>query len=222
MRSTGIMAQSRVAGANGSDQLSPVLLVHGLGGTASGWLAMTVALRAHGLTVAAISYQSFGTSVEQLAAGLADAVDRLLDQTGADRVHLVGHSLGGVVIAQAFADGLLTEKVDSVITMATPFGGSPWATLLPISATVRAMRQGSPLLRRLARVPSSHGVRWLAITASHDRVVPGPRSLPIHAEVETVAVEGVGHVGLRLNPQVIDQVVRAIVAGRAADERAVA
>ena len=222
MRSTEIMAPSRVSAANGSDRLSPVLLVHGLGGTASGWLAMTVALRAHGLTVAAISYQSFGTSVEQLAAGVADAVDRLLDQTGADRVHLVGHSLGGVVIAQAFADGLLTEKVDSVITMATPFGGSPWATLLPISATVRAMRQGSPLLRRLARVPSSHGVRWLAITASHDRVVPGPRSRPIHAEVDTVAVEGVGHVGLRLNPRVIDQVVRAIVVGRAADERAVA
>ena len=222
MRSTEIMAPPRVAAANGSDRLSPVLLVHGLGGTASGWLAMTVALRAHGLTVAAISYQSFGTSVEQLAAGVADAVDRLLDQTGADRVHLVGHSLGGVVIAQAFADGLLTEKVDSVITMATPFGGSPWATLLPISATVRAMRQGSPLLRRLARVPSSHGVRWLAITASHDRVVPGPRSRPIHAEVDTMAVEGVGHVGLRLNPRVIDQVVRAIVVGRAADERAVA
>jgi hypothetical protein len=38
-----------------------------LRGTASGWLAMTAALRAHGLTVVAISYQSFGTSVEQLA-----------------------------------------------------------------------------------------------------------------------------------------------------------
>ena len=222
MPSIGTMTRSRVATAHGSGQLAPVLLVHGLGGTTSGWLAMTAALRAHGLTVAAISYQPFGTSVENLAAGLADAVDTLLEQTGAHRVHLVGHSLGGVVIAQAFADGLLTGKVDSVVTIATPFGGSPWATLLPISATVRALRQGSPQLRRLARVPRSHGVRWLAITASHDRIVPGPRSLPINAEVDTVAVDGVGHMGLRLYPQVIDQVLRAIVAGGPPDERAIA
>jgi triacylglycerol lipase len=225
MRSMKIHAPSRVSAVpgrwTGTPAPPPVLLVHGLGATTSGWLAMITALRAHGLVVDAVSYQPFGTSVEQLAERLADAVESLLNRTGADKVHLVGHSLGGVVIAQALVDGHLTGRVDVVVTLASPFGGSPWASLLPLGATVRALRQGSPQLRRLAHAPLPEGVRWLAITAGLDKVVPGPRSRPSHADVETVAVDGVGHVGLRLNPEVISQVVRALAAGPA-DERAIA
>jgi triacylglycerol lipase len=198
----------------------PVLLVHGLGGTTSGWFAMIAALRARGVTVDAVSYSCFGTSVEHLAERVADAAAVLLNQTGAEKVHLVGHSLGGVVIAQALADGLLTGHVDIVVTIASPFGGSPWANLMPIGATVRALRRGSPQLQRLAQVPWSDGVRWLAIKASLDWVVPGSRSHPTGDEVEIVAVDGVGHVGLRLNRHVIDQVVATIAERRTTDRAA--
>ncbi len=199
----------------------PVLLVHGLGGTTSGLFALTQALRAIGLTVAAISYRSFGTSLEQLGEELAHAVRRLQLETGAARVHLVGHSLGGVVIAQAFADGLLTGRVESVVTVAAPFGGSPWAYVLPVGGVVRALRRGSPQLRRLATLNAPQDVRWLAVTAGVDRIVPGRRSLPTHAEVDTVEVDGAGHTRLLQNAQVISQVVNAIVAGPQ-PERAVA
>ncbi len=191
----------------------PVLLVHGLGGTTSDWIAVARELRATGLNVAAISYRSFGTSLEQLAEELADAVMSLQSETGADKVHLVGHSLGGVVIAQALADGLLTGRVDCVVTLASPFGGSPWASLLPVGAVVRALRQGSPQLGRLARAHAPGDIRWLAITAGVDMIVPRGRSHPAHREVETVEVHGAGHMGLLQNPQAIRQVVRAICAG---------
>jgi pimeloyl-ACP methyl ester carboxylesterase len=206
----------RTAGAQ-----PPVLLVHGLAGSAAGWLAMVARLRAHGVTVATFSFPLFGTSVEQLAHGVTDAVGGLLQLTGAERVHLVGFSLGGVVIAQALADGLLTDNVGMVVTIAAPFGGSPWANLLPLGATVRALRLGSPLLRRLAAAPWADGVRWVVITASLDRVVPGQRGRPICDGAEVVTVAGVGHLGLRLNPCVIDHVVRA-VARRDVPERTVA
>ena len=85
----------------------PVLLVHGFGGTKSSWSFLARTLRARGLRVEALTYTPFGTSVEQLADRLAVEVERMLSQTGADKVHLIGHSLGGVVIAQAFADGRL-------------------------------------------------------------------------------------------------------------------
>ena len=190
----------------------PVLLVHGFGATKSCWFALARALRARGVTVEAINYTPFGTSVEQLADRVAVRVERLLSETGADKVHLVGHSLGGVVIAQAFADGRLTGKVDTVVTIAAPFGGSPWANLLPLGATARALRDGSPLLRRLAAASAPDGVRWLALTAALDVIVPGRRSVPAHAEVQSVTVDDVGHVGMLLNRQVVSRIVAALPA----------
>jgi pimeloyl-ACP methyl ester carboxylesterase len=115
-------------------------------------------------------------------------------------VHLVGHSLGGVVIAQAIADGRLDGMVHKVITLGSPFGGSPWAGLLPFVEIVRALRPGSPLLRRLASAPVPDGVRWLAVTAALDIIVPGLRSVPTHAEVQTITFADVGHLGLLKQP----------------------
>ena len=198
--------------ARTSPAVRPVLLVHGFGGTKSSWSFLARTLRARGLTVDAITYSPFGTSVEQLADRLAVEVERMLSQTGADKVHLVGHSLGGVVIAQAITSGRLTGQVDTVVTLGSPFGGSPWANLLPVGAIARALREGSPLLLRLASAPVPDGVRWLAFTAKLDMIVPGLRSVPAHAEVETVTVSGVGHLGMLLSRQVVGSIVAALPA----------
>jgi triacylglycerol lipase len=190
----------------------PVLLVHGLGGTKSSWSLVAQTLSARGLTVDAIAYAPLGTSVEQLADRLVAEVKRILSRTGADKVHLVGHSLGGVVIAQAIADGGLDGLVDTVVTLGSPFGGSPWAGLLPFVEIVRALRPGSPLLQRLASAPVPDGVRWLAVTAALDIIVPGLRSVPSHAQVETITVNGVGHLGMLLSHQVIGCITAALSA----------
>jgi triacylglycerol lipase len=190
----------------------PVLLVHGLGGTKSSWSFLAQTLTARGLTVDAITYSPFGTSVEQVADRLAVKVERLLSQTGAHKVHLVGHSLGGVVIAQAIASGRLTGLVDTVVTLAAPFGGSPWANLLPFGAIVSALRQGSPLLRRIASAPVPDDIRWVAFTATHDTIVPGRGSVPPQVNVATVTVGGVGHLGMLLSPQVVGRIVAALSA----------
>jgi triacylglycerol lipase len=196
----------------GAPTARPVLLVHGFGGTKSSWSFLARALTAGGLTVDAITYSPFGTSVERLADRLAVAVESLLSQTGADKVHLVGHSLGGVVIAQAVASGRLTGRVDTVVTLAAPFGGSPWASLLPFGAIVSALRQGSPLLRRLAAAQVPDGIRWMAFTATLDTIVPGGRSVPPQTGVEIVTVGGVGHLGMLLSPHVVSRIVAALSA----------
>jgi triacylglycerol lipase len=55
-------------------------------------------------------------------------------------------------------------------------------------------------------------VRWLAITATLDVVVPGVRSVPGHAEVETVSISGVGHLGMLLSPRGVRRIVAALPA----------
>ena len=194
----------------------PVLLVHGLAGTKSSWTLVAETLSARGLTVDAIAYPPVGTSVERLADQVVAEVQTILYRTGADKVHLVGHSLGGVVIAQAIADGRLDGMVDTVITLGSPFGGSPWAGLLPFVEIVRTLRPGSPLLQRLAAAPVPDGVRWLAVTAALDIIVPGLRSVPTHAEVETITFGDVGHLGLLVSRQVIAYIAAALSARESA------
>ena len=193
----------------------PVLLVHGLGGTRSSWSLVAQTLSARGLTVDAV-YAPFGPSVAQLADLLVAEVAMVLSRTGAAKVHLVGHSLGGVVIAQAMADGGLDGLVDTVVTLGSPFGGSPWAGLLPFVEIVRALRPGSQLLQRLASAPMPDGVRWLAVTAALDIIVPGLRSVPSHAQAETIRISGVGHLGMMRSSEVIECITAALSARESA------
>jgi triacylglycerol lipase len=198
----------------------PVLLVHGFAGTKSSWALVANALKARGVAVEAMSYPPVGTSVQQLAERLVAEVERILMATGTDKVHLVGHSLGGVVIAQAIADSRLTGRVDTVITLGSPFGGSPWAGALPVVEIVRELRAGSPVLRRLASTPLPDGIRWLSLTAALDIIVPGVRAVPSHAQAETITFEGVGHLGMLVSRQVIGCIAAELCTQRTvAEER---
>ncbi|AGB24580.1 PGAP1-like protein [Mycobacterium sp. JS623] len=194
----------------------PVLLVHGFGGTRSSWSVVAQTLSARGLSVYAVAYAPFGVSVARLADELVAEVGEILSRTGAAKVHLVGHSLGGVVIAQAIADGGLDGLVDTVVTLGSPFGGSPLADLLPFGEIVRALRPGSQLLQRLASAPMPDGVRWLAVTAALDIIVPGLRSVPNHAQAETMRVTGVGHLGMLRSSEVIERISAALSARESA------
>ena len=192
----------------------PVLLVHGFAGTKSSLALIAHTLNARGMTVEAMSYPPLGMSVEQLAERVVTEVERILVATGTDKVHLVGHSLGGVVIALAIADSRLAGRVDTVITLGSPFGGSPWAGVLPFAEIVRELRTGSPMLRRLASTPVPDGVRWLSLAAALDIVVPGMRALPSHAQVETITFDGVGHLGMLVSQQVIGCIAAELCAQR--------
>ena len=187
----------------------PVVLVHGFAASPNSWVALRRALRARGGTVVTFDYAPWESSVEAIADRLSETVEEVLAATGAPRVHLVGHSLGGVIIAQALAQGRLAGRVDLVVTIGSPFRGSPWAALLPGVPLVSALRADSPLLRRLAAVPVPAGVRWLAFSASFDPVVPGHRAFPAHPEVVRIGTAAAGHSGLLLHPEIIAGVVAA-------------
>ncbi len=86
------------AGAGGEGEV--VLLVHGFGGDRNSWLFIQEPLAAKH-RVYALDLPGHGTSAKDVGDGsadvLADAVTGVLDALGADRAHLVGHSMGGAV-----------------------------------------------------------------------------------------------------------------------------
>jgi len=103
-----------------------VVLVHGLLATAGVLRPLRAALERHrGVHVASFTYAP-GPGAEEVAARL----ERLLGAVpaGAD-VHLVGHSLGGIV-ARHYAVTRDDHRVRGTVTLATPFGGVRGAALL--------------------------------------------------------------------------------------------
>jgi pyruvate dehydrogenase E2 component (dihydrolipoamide acetyltransferase) len=79
---------------------TPLVLVHGFGGDLNNWLFNQPALAAE-RRVIALDLPGHGESGKSLqtgdAAELSHAVLALLDHLALDRVHLTGHSMGGLV-----------------------------------------------------------------------------------------------------------------------------
>lgn len=83
----------------------PVLLVHGVGGWAENWTYTLPALASAGLRAIACDLPGFGESQRAARARYFDPQDpfyarfigELLDALALERIHLVGHSLGGAV-----------------------------------------------------------------------------------------------------------------------------
>jgi pyruvate dehydrogenase E2 component (dihydrolipoamide acetyltransferase) len=129
----------------------PVVLVHGFGGDKNSWLFVQQPL-AETYTVHAVDLPGHGASTKDVGDGslatLADTVAGFLDALGITRAHLVGHSLGGAVIA-AVAKAA-PDKVASLTLLAPAgYGKDADAEYLRGFATATSRRQLKPLLGRL-------------------------------------------------------------------------
>ena len=104
------------------NEATPVVLIHGFGGDSDNWL-FNIDELAKSRPVYAVDLPGHGKSSKTLATGdlgeLAQAVADLIDEVGAGKVHLVGHSLGGAVAFQILRDR--PERVASVAGIA-PIG----------------------------------------------------------------------------------------------------
>ncbi len=75
---------------------TPILLVHGLVDNRSVFTLLRRALRRRGFgQVLTLNYSPFTHDVRAAAARLAELVERTCEETGYEKVHVVGHSLGG-------------------------------------------------------------------------------------------------------------------------------
>ena len=107
----------------------PVVLLHGLGGTADGnWAYVGPRLAAEGYCTFALTYgapapNSFYAGfapIAESAQEIADFVHQVLDTTGADEVDIVGHSEGGFLSLYVPKFHALGDEVAQVVSLAPP------------------------------------------------------------------------------------------------------
>ena len=112
----------------------PIVLVHGmlgfneldLGwfGKLPYWRGIVEALQAGGATVRVVQVSAFNTS-EVRGEQLLPQIERILKETGAEKVHLIGHSHGSQT--SRYVAGKKPEWVASVTAVAGPTFGSEFA-----------------------------------------------------------------------------------------------
>ena len=142
----------RYAGAGDSGDV--VLLVHGFGGDRNSWLFLQEPMAAS-FRVYAVDLPGHGASGKDVSSGsldlldmLADAVTGVLDAVGADRAHLVGHSMGAAVALTVAARD--PGRIGSLTLIAPAgFGAAINAAFLRGFSGAQTRRELKPLVGQL-------------------------------------------------------------------------
>lgn len=195
-------------GVAGGDDV--VVLLHGLFATAGVLRPLGRAIaRLPGVHTATFTYAP-GPDVEALCGELARLTAEL---PGSARLHLVGHSLGGIV-ARAYAHDRADARVVQTISLASPFAGVRGAGALSFGAA-RDLDPQSALLRRIRIDASSTPVPHLSILAGSDTVVRPPLAHALPGG-DVIVLEERGH-----NTLLFDEEAARLVKERIATRRAV-
>src|SRR3954451_8941481 len=150
---------------------TPILLVHGMVDNRSIFTLLRRGLRRRGFgRVLTLNYSPLTADVRTAAAQLSREVEQLVAETGYERVHVVGHSLGGL-IARYYVTRLGgDQRVHTLVTLGTPHSGTYSAYALP-SRLCRQLRPGSSLMRELAEPVPGCRTRFLAYWSDLDQMV---------------------------------------------------
>jgi triacylglycerol esterase/lipase EstA (alpha/beta hydrolase family) len=184
---------------SGAERL-PVLLVHGYVCNRAACWSLARALRRRGETVWAPTLEPVYGSIDAWVAPFGAAVDALREATGAGRVVVVAHSMGGLA-ARAYLRARGGEKVARLITVGTPHRGSEHARL-GMGQNARQMEPGSAWLAALAAADESGtGVPFASIFTHHDNLV-APQTSGEHPAARNLPLAGVGHLTMLFSREV--------------------
>lgn len=190
----------------------PVLLVHGYAATEGVWTPLRRGLVEAGFGhIVSLTYNSFAADPVAVSAELTYQALRALAAAGAPRVHLVGHSLGGLIVRYALAaSAVLSAQTGSAVTIASPHRGVSLARIAP-GRCARIMHRGPR--SALPEVDASRPVRWLAYYSDGDRVVP-----PASARLDdprygaaNLLIPGCGHLTICRDVRLIRSLVPELI-----------
>lgn len=198
----------RVLPATGAATKVPVVLVHGYLCNHRIWNRLAAALRADGHAVIAIDLEPLFASIDSYAEIVEQAVATLCRQTGATKVALVGHSMGGLAI-RAWIRASGTQRVAQVLTLGTPHAGTQIAPN-NISPNGRQMVRQSTWLQELAESESDTGRSLFQVAITPQDNIVFPQREQVLRGVEPVVFEGIGHLQMCLDARVIQWVVERL------------
>jgi hypothetical protein len=188
---------------------TPIILVHGIVDNRSVFALLRRSLRRRGFgRVVTVNYSSITGDIRLLADRLGTLVEQVCEETGYERVHVVGHSMGGLV-ARYYVQRLGgDERVHTLVTLGSPHDGTMPAFVIP-HPLVRQLRPGSDVVRELAEPAPGCRTRFVAVWSDLDQmIVPKRAATIVHPDLaaRNVFVRGVGHMSLPVDGRVVHEI----------------
>ncbi|MER7943395.1 MULTISPECIES: esterase/lipase family protein [unclassified Streptomyces] len=142
---------ARAAAAQPLSTSTPVVFVHGYTGNASNWVTARSVFQLNGWSSSklfAYEYNSYGNNITN-AQGLATFVNDVKSRTGASKVAIVNHSMGGLV-SQYYLKVLGgNTSVSHLASIAGANHGTTYAGACLIYTTCRQMYPGSSFIAQI-------------------------------------------------------------------------
>jgi len=187
---------------------TPVLLLHGLLVNQSCWFWFKRQLQQQGFNNIVTMNLSSWHSEEVLSELVAKRVDELRHQLGVNKVHLVGHSMGGIIARNYVQLRGGNDKVEQLVCLGSPHYGSKLATF-SMNPLGKLLIPTSDFLQRLNSAPIPEDTHLTNIYTNKDNMVL-PNSNNHLPWGEAVELDDMGHTSLIYRKAPIDATVMAL------------
>ncbi|TDW15401.1 alpha/beta fold hydrolase [Kribbella kalugense] len=188
---------------------TPILLAHGIIDNHTVFTLMRRHLVRRGFSsIHTFSYSPLTLDVRSTAERMGREIEAICEASGSDQIHVIGHSLGGL-IARYYVQRLGgDQRVHTCVTLGTPHQGTVAAKLLPWPL-VKQVRPESDLMAELAEPAPDCKTRFVAFYSDVDQlIVPQRRARIRHPDLlaSNVRVHGVGHLSLPFHGEVVHRI----------------
>jgi len=192
---------------------TPILLVHGVVDNRSIFTVLRRALRRRGFgRVWTMNYHVLTQDLRAAARRLETTVETICEQSGYERIHVVGHSMGGIV-ARYYVQRMGGDaRVHTLVTLGSPHGGTRAAAMMP-RGVVSQLRPGSGIIAELTERRASCRTRFLCFWSDLDVLISPKSAARIdHPDLATrnVFVPGVGHMSLPIDGRVTREIAATL------------
>ena len=192
---------------------TPILLAHGIIDNHTIFALMRRQLHRRGFSsIHTFSYSPLTLDVRRTAERMGQEIEAICAASGSDKIHVIGHSLGGL-IARYYAQRLGgDERVHTCVTLGTPHQGTMAARLLPWPL-IKQVRPDSDLMAELAEPAPDCDTRFLVVWSRMDQIiVPQGNARLRHPDlrIEELELRDVGHCSLPMDPRAMHWVMTGL------------